>query len=1231
MKRIYSLLWCLSVFCVVIAHTSNDSINRHMVKEQLELANDLYTNKGDTLQAEQEYLRAVEMARTLIGEQDSTYADVLNTLGNFYFFTRNFQKSEACFLQGMPICVALFGEQSLQYYILLSNLGYVYLEMGDYQKYEQYAWQSLAVCKVIHGEHHPECGVILHRLSQFYMQIEAYAETEQCILQALEIFQQDTTDAYLDYINAEVGALASRYLRMGDYAKAEYYIRQFPEIQARRVGTQHPDYLEALTSVVGFYYQQKNYVQAEPYAVQLEQTSKVVYGEHSPRHAGNLIALGNIYYDLGNCRKAIYYKEQSAKILEENFMEQTSDYAGALANIGVYYKDLDELATAERYLLKALRISQQNNYPYSYIQVALAGVYHRVGDYKKSGRYMDAALQTVKETYGELSLQYASMLANKGDFMRSIGCDEPAIDYYLQAMRIDAEVLGPSHPNYARDVQALGMTYRKIGDYENAEKYSLLALQIEKEAVGENHPRYAMALNVLGAVLNNMGDYDRALECFTQALQILETAYGKQHPDYATTLNNIGLTYISQGEIEQGEACSLAAAEIDKALFGEKHYTYAFDLNRLGVISGMKGDFKQQEKYFKQALKIREKVLGKSHPEYLVSLNNMASHYEAQKKYKKVEKYLLLSLQEGKKYLGENERLYLMTLSNLGIFYWKIDAYDKALLYFSMSADKEKQFYIHSVNHLSERQRDLYWQTMHSAFDIRYPAFSYDAYPTQKEAGAFAYNNELFKKGLLLASSNVVRRAVLDSQDSTLISQWKDLTNIQQQIQGLQGSSQSPRLTELQEQAESLEKQITQSSTAYRDNQQQWHITWDSVRNALKDGQMAIEYVSVLLKRDTFMYCAIMVRNDSKSPEIVPLFINKEVESMLGARADRLYDYHQDGQPLSHMVWGKVLPYIKPGETVYFAPTGLLHQVAIEALPFDETHTMADMFNLIRLSSTREIAMHKTDHPHTTATLYGGIQYDMDSTGMLTESMKYIDVAVNRSLEDTLNRGNIAYLPGTMREVERIYDLLQSDSLRAQLYTATNANEESFKALSGTHQNILHVATHGFYWTDSMAQQREYFSQRLMTTDNPKPDYVTIDPLNRCGLLFAGAQMAWSGHSAELPEGVQDGILTAKEISLLDLRDADLVVLSACETGKGEITGEGVFGLQRAFKQAGAQTIIMSLWPVNDAATQLLMTEFYKNWITNHQSKRDAFRNAQNTVRAKYEEPVYWAGFVMMD
>jgi CHAT domain-containing protein len=181
--------------------------------------------------------------------------------------------------------------------------------------------------------------------------------------------------------------------------------------------------------------------------------------------------------------------------------------------------------------------------------------------------------------------------------------------------------------------------------------------------------------------------------------------------------------------------------------------------------------------------------------------------------------------------------------------------------------------------------------------------------------------------------------------------------------------------------------------------------------------------------------------------------------------------------------------------------------------------------------------------------------------------------------------------------------------------------------LSGKHTNILHIATHGFYWTDSTAREQRYFAQRSATGGMT----MTIDPLTRSGLLFAGANIALRGHSSELPQNVQDGILTSKEISLLDLRDADIVILSACETGKGEITGEGVFGLQRAFKMAGAQTILMSLWPVDDAATQMMTTEFYRHWIDRHESKREAFLHAQERVRMQYPQPKYWAAFILLD
>jgi CHAT domain-containing protein len=300
---------------------------------------------------------------------------------------------------------------------------------------------------------------------------------------------------------------------------------------------------------------------------------------------------------------------------------------------------------------------------------------------------------------------------------------------------------------------------------------------------------------------------------------------------------------------------------------------------------------------------------------------------------------------------------------------------------------------------------------------------------------------------------------------------------------------------------------------------------------------------------------------------------------------------------------------------------------------------MSDVYNMVRLSSTRELALNKKQTSNTRVTVYGGISYTLDKETMQTESRRY--ASQERSIDaDTLNRGTVIDLPATLDEAKYIDSLLVANNITTTLFTSEKANEESFKSLSGKGNRILHIATHGFTWTDSIARKQDYFASRIQMIGDNLPKGPVIDPLNRCGLLFAGANTAYQGRSKDLPEGVQDGILTAKEISLMDLRGTELVVLSACETAQGDITSEGVFGLQRAFKMAGVQTIIMSLWKVDDKVTKMFMSEFYKNWIEKKQSKREAFNNAKNTVCYAVNEygdyiykdkPYYWAGFIMLD
>ena len=320
--------------------------------------------------------------------------------------------------------------------------------------------------------------------------------------------------------------------------------------------------------------------------------------------------------------------------------------------------------------------------------------------------------------------------------------------------------------------------------------------------------------------------------------------------------------------------------------------------------------------------------------------------------------------------------------------------------------------------------------------------------------------------------------------------------------------------------------------------------------------------------------------------------------------------------------------YLEGAKSVYFSPVGNIHTIGIEYLSGDAGKIFAEKFDTYRLSSTRELALNRTANPNKKATTYGGIQYEFtpDEWRSLKndnfEPDNYRDIP---KIADNMRGMGMGYLDGTKLESASIATLLRSANYEVDALSDDAATEESFKQLSGSGLKILHIGTHGFYESASDMQNAGY---KFFTENQQSSEDLA---LSCSGLLFAGANSALDPRrNKEIPEGADDGILTAKEISRLDFNGLDLVVLSACQTGLGEITGEGVFGLQRGFKKAGAQTIVMSLWKVADESTQLLMVEFFKH-LTAGQSKRAAFIAAQKTVREKYPNPMHWAAFVMVD
>ncbi len=1048
-------------------------------------------------------------------------------------------------------------------------------------------------------------------------------------------------------------------------------------------------FIYSLGNTVGVLFEQKIYDKTMQLLNITEKISKQFWGEYSFDYAMTLDAWGYLNETLGDTTSAIVIYEKKNNILQIVLGEQSEEYAISLKNLGSLYYQLGDYLTAEKYFIQAASILKKvvrgydsNNATSLY---NLGMLYDDQNDYSKAEKYYIEAYHIAKEVWGMNSPNTYTVLNNLGLLYKRLGNDyqnnsdyNRSEEYYLRALKI-WEWFGRRNPDYATILHSLGKLYNKTGDYLKAEDYLNKSLSIQKEVLGENHREYFATLNSLailyhylknyimaeetylqllkhhseiskedyatlltniGSLYDEMGEYKKAEEYFLQGLIIRKNILGDQHADYASSLYNLSVLYINMANFRTAEELLLQASSIYKETLGEHHLTYARCLGRLGLLYFTMGNLPKSLESHLASLNIIKDILPEDTYDYAASLNNIGMTYSQLKKYKKAEEFLLQAFAIHAK-LNSTSIGYWYTLNNLRDNYDDqgnfSESYPLSLKIFELG----KQEVNKNFEFMSEHQRESYWEKHSFQYAKITPSFCYKNYLRHNETSKLAYDNALFSKGLLLNTSSQIQHSILESGDTALIAQWDALQSIKKRIIFLEQKTLEEQkqmgIDSLYTKAEQLEKQVIANSKEYRNAQDAWKISWNNVRDKLGKNDVAIEFISFDYYNrghftDSTMYCALVLRKGYKQPIMVPLFEEKEIIQLVNDKPDMVYSDWGNGELLYQKIWQPLCQYINPNDNVYFAASGLLHQLNIGALPVGNEKTIDDIYHLNRVSSTRSLAMPDESIQETSATLYGGILYDVSNTDLQAESKQYVlntNHHASRSIEvDSTTRAGVKYLAGTEKEVEEINTLLKKNKLSIQLYTSQSANEESFKALSGKKQNILHIATHGFFWPIEKAKDKDLFRHMQLSNESSLGQY--IDPLTRCGLLFAGANTALKGNADSLPSGVDDGILTAKEISLIDLRNADLVVLSACETGKGEITSEGVFGLQRAFKQAGAQTMVMSLWEVSDDATQMFMTLFYQNMMKGL-SKQEAFNAAQQSVREQRPEPYYWAAFVLLD
>jgi CHAT domain-containing protein len=841
----------------------------------------------------------------------------------------------------------------------------------------------------------------------------------------------------------------------------------------------------------------------------------------------------------------------------------------------------------------------------------------QVTDLYQAGKYREAlpiaheAVRISERQWGKESYNYATNLNNLALIRSKLGDIELALENHKQALAIREKLLPKDDPDYNQSLNNIALLYLQLGNYEQAADFALAASLLSRNNPKINHVDNAISVISLGAALTGLKRYDQALEMHKRAKQIMEEKQDTLHYVYANALNNIADLYESRGDYNDALSLYTHATRIRRQLFGELHPLYINSLNNLGMLY--------------RSMNQKQKAFDTLNRAYIIS----------------------------KQIIDINDPNYVNSLSNLASLSEEIGQIDYAALLFREVQAIYQQQLLNFISFSSQQEQVNYISTIESNVLSDY-SFAFRHHRQKPDLAGWAFNTALLRNGLLLEAGQGLYRALDQNPDPVIRNLFSELKSTKAALatQLIAPSDQRASIEPIAARAEELTQKLARQSKIFRDISKSLLIKWPDVQRMLKPSEAAIEFISFRYFnekwKDSTLYAAFIIRPGDKQPKFVQLFEKQQLSSLLvGNTTDTPAQINNryrggkvngtttdvQGRVLSRLIWQPLDSLLTDVKTVYFTPAGQLHQVAFAALPHptDTTKLLSQRYELRQLGSTRLLA-HSQQQTDTnlkrpfTAQLYGGIQYSIDSLQLARRATSTRSVAMSSlAMHEVTRSGEWEYLPGTRQEIDNLRRIMPRSG--AVWYSGINATEERFKGLSGHSPNVLHVATHGYFFQNLPLQPQDQVG-RLAEKSNRFES--NENPLLRSGLVLAGANHVWKG--GQSIAGVEDGILTALEVSDLNLSGTQLVVLSACETGLGQIEdSEGVFGLQRSFKLAGVKYLLMSLWKVPDVETVEYMTHFYRQLMTGI-AIRLAYNHTQEFMLRKYPtEPFKWAAFVLIE
>ena len=829
---------------------------------------------------------------------------------------------------------------------------------------------------------------------------------------------------------------------------------------------------------------------------------------------------------------------------------------------------------------------------YFQILLELAEVADEENDFYAAVRYMERALSVNNDTVKNSITNDEGVYTPKrrlSDYYAKAGMWEKAFE--LKKQRIEDKLkLYEKRKNGISDKKfdIVFEDYMNWIQNANYYKYAFRTIKKVQECFNQS-PYYDYWL---GECYYNFNEYDKALDSYKKAK------------------SNFGIAKVLAARGNIRDALTIQKGIVEEEKENRKHTIYISGHEPFSKYLSILASYYIQNGKYEKAIECE-----KQNEENFFSFLNICRAYYKKQEWSKAKEYALKAY-----HLSPQERVRTLVLAELVKCSFSINDMSGLQNYISELIRYSGKELVSSFQELTYDERTRYIEEYTDLLNCQIPTYAY--YTHSDSIIEATYNASLMIKGALLNSENSVKRVIEESNDDNLKKLWAELkANRYIFTKTVEKDSLYRKLNadSLQKVIYSLEDSLIVKCKEYGDITRSMKLKWVDIQKTLRPDDIAIEFLSFPVNNDSTMYVALSLRKDSEYPRMISLFEEKQFKQV----PDTIYYQCKE---MTDLVWKPLLPELQGVKNIYFSPSGALYNIGIEYLPGMEN------YNIHRLSSTRELVTRKERKFENRAVLYGGLDYyaNIDtlnkSKSITSLEETFIDHADVRGMG---LRGGKEKLKHTKSEVEKIGEEFNHARWACLIDSASLGTEESFKALSGRKVGCLHIATHGFYYTKKEADNAGYDFLHLNNYMASAEDKA----LTRSGLILSGANHILEGDT--LPDNVEDGILTAKEISDVDLRGLDLVVLSACQTGLGDISqGEGVFGLQRGFKKAGANSILMSLWEVDDKATQILMTQFYRNLLAG-QSKRQALLSAQKYLReiedGIYNEPKYWAAFILLD